>query len=404
MKKYNTLISILLIIINFVYPQQKESTQSRLREKTDKHIVVGAARIKRYLPMLENKKVGIIANHSSKIGNTHLIDTLVSLGVNVTKIFAPEHGFRGNAGAGEHVSNSIDAKTGIEVVSLYGKNKKPTQQQLENIDIMLFDIQDVGVRFYTYISTMTYAMEACAEKKIPFLVLDRPNPNGHYVDGPVLKPQYKSFVGLHSVPVVYGMTMAEYALMVNNENWLKNGLKCDLHYVLCLGYDHQVLYQLPIAPSPNLPTMSSVYLYPSLCFFEGTPISVGRGTQKPFQQYGHPNLKNGTISFIPQNDSINKHPKLAGKTCNGHDLQSFGMIYIKSYRKLYLFWLLDAYKNYPDNADFFTTFFNTLAGNSEFKQQIINNVSEENIRKSWENDIKNFKKIRKKYLLYKDFE
>ncbi|HFB99297.1 MAG TPA: DUF1343 domain-containing protein, partial [Phaeodactylibacter sp.] len=254
----------------------------------DNSLQVGAAQMESYLPMLKNKSVALLVNQTSMVGKTHLVDTLLKQNINVQKIFAPEHGFRGNADAGEHVKDGKDAKTGIPLVSLYGKNRKPSPAYLEGIDVVVFDVQDVGVRFYTYISTLSYVMEACAENNIDFMVLDRPNPNGHYVDGPVLKKGFESFIGLHHVPVVHGMTVGEYAKMVNGEGWLKNKIKCKLIVIPCKHYTHQTFYELPIKPSPNLPNIRSVYLYPSLGFFEGTQVSVGRGTTKQFQIYGHP--------------------------------------------------------------------------------------------------------------------
>lgn len=368
-------------------------------------IKVGAERTELYLPMIQGKNIAVLGNQSSMIQQTHLVDSLLSLGIKIKKVFCPEHGFRGTADAGEHVKNYTDKKTGLPVISLYGNNKKPAVADLKGIDVVIFDLQDVGARFYTYISSMHYMMEACAENKIKFLVLDRPNPNGFYIDGPVLEEKNKSFVGMHKVPVVHGMTVAEYARMVNEEVWLANGIKCDLSYISIEGYTHNYLYSLPVKPSPNLPNMNAVYLYPSLCLFEGTVISMGRGTDKPFQVYGHPSLKNTNYDFVPRSISgASKTPPFKGEKCHGFDLTEFGGNMVAKTPKLYLQWLIFAYQNMPDKTNFFNNFFNNLAGNSKLKEQIIAGMSEEEIRKTWEEDLNNFKKMRKKYLLYTDFE
>lgn len=372
---------------------------------TDKEITVGASRFVEYLPMLKGKQVGLIANHTSLVGKTHLADTLISLGIKVVKVFGPEHGFRGNAPAGKHVPGEKDPKTGIPVISLYGANKKPTPEQLAGVDILVFDIQDVGTRFYTYISTMSYAMEAAAEANIPFLVLDRPNPNGHYVDGPVLEKGFESFVGLHPVPVVHGLTVGEYAKMVNGEGWLRGGKQVQLTVIPVVGYTHKDFYLLPEKPSPNLDTQAAVYLYPTLCFFEGTQLSVGRGTDKPFRVIGYPGWEGAPYEFTPKPiPGASDSPKYKGQVCRGYDLTEFAEEFIKNSGQLYLFWLFDAYKRYPEKDKFFTSYFNTLAGNAKLKEQIIRGVSEEEIRKSWEPDLEQFKQLRKKYLLYEDFE
>jgi len=338
------------------------------------------------------------------IKSTHLVDSLVNLGVNVIKVFSPEHGFRGKADAGERVVSDIDQTTGLPIVSLYGKNKKPTPEQINDLDILIFDIQDVGARFYTYISTMHYVMEACAENNKQLIILDRPNPNGHYVDGPILEEAHKSFVGMHPVPIVHGMTIGEYAQMINGENWLANGAKCNLEVVKVENYNHTRFYSLPIKPSPNLPNMSSIYLYPSLCLFEGTPISVGRGTDKPFQVLGHPKLKSERFSFTPKSTAGAKSPKLKGEKCNGYNLSFFGKEYMKGKGILNLFWLIDIYTNFPEKEGFFTNMFTLLSGTEKLQQQIETGKSEEEIHASWQIGLDNFKKIRKQYLLYKDFE
>jgi uncharacterized protein YbbC (DUF1343 family) len=367
-------------------------------------VKTGAERTDQYLPLLESKKVGIVANHTSLIGNVHLVDSLLSHGVNIKKIFAPEHGFRGTADAGEKILTSADEKTGLPMISLYGERYKPTAADLDDLDIIVFDIQDVGARFYTYISTMHYVMEACAENGVPFLILDRPNPNGFYVDGPVLDTRYRSFVGMHPVPVVHGMTLAEYASMINGEKWLKDGLTAELHYVLCDGYDHLTLYRLPVRPSPNLQTQLSVYLYPSLCFFEGTVINVGRGTDFPFMVFGHPDLRNAAFRYTPVPKPGAMNPPHKNMLSNGVDLRDFDERFVIDRRELYLEWLLFAYKNMPEETEFFNGFFTRLFGNKEVQTMIENGTGINAIMKSWENDVKEFKKIRKKYLLYKDFE
>lgn len=383
-------------------PQIKQVNQI---VKTPKDITVGAERFTEYLPQLKLKKVAFVGNHTSLIGNTHVVDTLLTKKVDIVKIFSPEHGFRGKADAGETVMGNVDEKTGIPIVSLYGNNHKPKPEQLKGVDVVVFDMQDVGTRFYTYISTMTYVMEACAELNIPMIVLDRPNPNGHFVDGPVLEDGFESFVGMHHVPVVHGMTIGEYAKMVNTEGWLKNGVKASVLVVPVEGYSHEDLYQLPVKPSPNLPNMTSVYLYPSLCFFEGTIVSVGRGTDYPFQIIGYPNMPSGTMDFTPRSiEGAAKNPPYKGEKCKGFDLREFGDIYIKNLGQLYLFWLIEAYKEAPKKDEFFNNYFNSLAGNSKLKQQIIDGTPEDEIRKSWQPELGEFRKLRKKYLLYKDFE
>jgi len=371
---------------------------------TTAQVKVGAERMEEYLPVLSGKKVGVVANHTALIGTSHLVDSLLKKGIQIVKVFSPEHGFRGNADAGEAVRSDKDPGTGLPIISLYGKNKKPYNNQLENVDLLVFDIQDVGARFYTYISTMSYVMEAAAENNIPFIVLDRPNPNGHYVDGPVLKPGFESFVGMHHIPIVHGMTVGEYARMVNGEGWLANGVKCDLKVVKCQGYDHKTRYKLPVKPSPNLPNMSSVYLYPTLCLFESTTLSVGRGTDKPFQVIGHPDI-HGRYSFTPHpTEGASKNPKWKGVECHGYDLSTFGIEFMPDYDKIYLYWILNIYSTFPKKDKFFKPFFDKLAGIDELRKQIIAGKTEKEIRESWQEDLLTFKAVRKKYLLYKDFE
>lgn len=368
----------------------------RLIPKED--YVSGAMSTAKYLPLLEGKSVGVVANQTSIIGQTHLVDSLIHLGVNVKRIFTPEHGFRGAADAGAKVTDGKDEKTGVEIASLYDKTKKPTPEMLKDIDIMLFDLQDVGVRFYTYISTLTYVMEACAEQGIPVVVLDRPNPNGFYVDGPVLKEDNKSFVGMHTVPVVYGMTIGEYGMMVNGEGWLKDGVRCSLTVIPVPGYDRNAIYELPVKPSPNLPNWESVYLYPSLCFFEGSIVSVGRGTETPFQIYGHPDMR-GSHTFTPQSVSGATKPLLEGQRCRGENLVSYAHDYAVNPNELQLGWLIDAYQQLSDKS-FFNNFFVKLSGDKQLQQDIEHKKSAKEIRASWVDDLEVFKAIRSKYLIY----
>ena len=372
--------------------------------KTIDDIKVGADRTTDYLPLLKGKSVAIAANQSSTIKQTHLVDSLVALGVKVKKVFCPEHGFRGTVDAGKKVKTYKDAKTGLPIISLYGKNKKPQPADLQDVDVVVFDIQDVGVRFYTYLSTLHYLMEACAENNKTIIVLDRPNPNGYYIDGPIMEDAYTSFLGLHPVPIVYGLTIGEYAQMINGEGWLKGNVKCDLKVITLVNYTHSDYYELPIRPSPNLPNMPSVYLYPSLGLFEGTVVSVGRGTDMPFQVIGHPTLKETTYSFTPKPQSGAMAPKYNGQVCYGFNLYEFGKEYMKDTKKIYLYWLLGTYKNTPDKTTFFDENFNYHAGNATLQKQVKDGVSETDIRASWQDGIKKFKTVRKKYLLYKDFE
>lgn len=371
-------------------------------EEVKKVLRLGAERTEVFLPLVQGKSVGVIANQTSTVGTSHLVDSMLALGIDIKAVFAPEHGFRGNASAGEKISDSKDAKTGLPIVSLYGSNYKPKPEVLTGIDVVVFDIQDVGTRFYTYISTMSYMMEACAENGIQMVVLDRPNPNGHYVDGPVLKSEFSSFVGLHEVPVVHGMTVGEYATMVNREGWLSGGIKCDLTIVKMENYNRNEEYILPIAPSPNLPNQKAIYLYPSLCFLEGTEISEGRGTDKPFQQFGYPDMPNGNATFTPKSiDGVAKYPKLENQLCNGLDLSSIASDSLRKLKGLNLRWLIEAYNNYPEKEAFFKAkFFDKLAGNSQLRQQIIANELPSQILASWQEELEEFKKVRLKYLLY----
>ena len=384
------------VLVLLTMTHKAQSQQLRLISK--EQYVCGAQETDNYLHLLEGRNVGVVANQTSLIGETHLVDSLVSLGINVKRIFTPEHGFRGTADAGAKVTNGKDEKTGIEIASLYGKTKKPTPEMLRDIDVMLFYLQDVGVRFYTYISTLTYVMEACAEQDIHVVVLDCPNPNGFYIDGPVLKPEHKSFVGMHPVPVVYGMTIGEYGKMVSGEGWLKDGVHCELTVVSIPGYDRNAIYELPVRPSPNLPNWESVYLYPTLCFFEGTIVSVGRGTDKPFQIYGHPAMR-GDYTFTPESKSGASKPLLEGQLCHGFDLTEFAHDYAINPAQLYLEWLIDAYHQLNGKA-FFTNYFHLLSGDSQLQRDIENEKNAEEIRASWVSDLEKFKAVREKYLIY----
>lgn len=360
----------------------------------------GAMQTGLYFKRLAGKSFGIVANQGSVIGNKHLVDSLIAAGYVPTRIFSPEHGFRGTADAGEELKNSVDPKSGIEVVSLYGDHKKPKPSDLSGIDLMIFDLQDVGVRFYTYISSLHYVMEACAEAGIPVIVLDRPNPNAFYIDGPVLEEKYKSFVGMHPVPVVYGMTIGEYALMINGEGWLKNEIQCKLSVVPCENYTHQSKYSLPVAPSPNLRNDTAIVLYPSLCFFEGTIMSIGRGTDFPFMCFGHPDFGIGSFVFTPLSGSGSKHPKYEGQACYGFGLSN-AVENIYKEKQLELNWLIGAHQFFK-GEEFFNSYFEKLAGTEMLRKQIDAGLSEEEIRKSWKPGLEKFRQIRNRYLLYAD--
>jgi len=370
-------------------------------------ITVGADQFIEYVPKLVGKRVAVVANHTSLTASgEHLVDVLLEAKLNVVKVFSPEHGFRGTASAGEELNNDVDKATGLAIISLYGKDKKPSPAMLEDVDVVLFDIQDVGVRFYTYISTMSLVMEACAESNVAMIILDRPNPNGHYVDGPTLKPGFESFVGMHHIPVVHGMTVGEYAKMVNGQYWLKDSVQCNLTVVPILGYAHTMVFSLQVPPSPNLPNDEAIRLYPSLCFFEGTIVSVGRGTDKPFQQIGAPWLQKEfpNYSFTPTPNYGAKDPKVKGEKCYGVDLTPFAKGFLVRYNQLYLYWLIESYAVADDQENFFNSFFDKLAGSETLRIQIVSGASEEEIRQSWQADLIAFKKLRRQYLLYPDFE
>lgn len=435
-----TCYSLLFCLLNIVMAsgqKSKEISKKQVEnsEKTSK-ILPGAYQLDKYVPLLKGKRVGIFANNTAVINSTHLVDTLQKLGIKITKIFGPEHGFRGTANAGAHVDNYIDEKTGIPVISLYGSKRKPSNEDVADVDILLFDIQDVGVRFYTYISSLQEFMESAAEFNRPLIILDRPNPNGFYVDGPVLDTAFKSFVGMQPVPVVYGMTLGEYAgflvgeglleknfsasvntkMATNTANSKTGGNKPNLTVIKCVNYTHKSKYILPIKPSPNLPDAGSIYWYPSTCFFEGTVLSEGRGTDKPFEVFGHPSLPHNLYAFTPVANAGASSPKLKDQLCYGWNVAGTNeKILSEVSNHIQIKYLLQAYKLFPDKKNFFLIskksdikptdyFFNKLAGNKELMQQIIDGKSENEIRASWEPKLTAFKKKRKKYLLYPDFE
>ena len=382
---------------NSVQPPTK-ITQSSTRTEVEVNdaIKTGADNFKVYLPLLQKKRVGIVTNQTGILtSGEHLVDFMLSKNIAVKSIYAPEHGFRGTADAGELVVDGKDSKTGLPVISLYGDNKKPKPAQLAGIDVMVFDLQDVGARFYTYISSLHYVMEACAEQKIPVIILDRPNPNGDLVDGPILEKEFKSFVGMHPIPVLHGMTIGEYGKMINGEKWLPNAMQCQLTVVPCLNYKKSMKYSLPVKPSPNLPNDQAVNLYASLCFFEGTNVSVGRGTNKQFQIYGSPYLPASDYSFTPEPNLGAKDPLYNGKKCNGHDLSGHVPV-----RRLEINWLIEAYSETSDKSKFFNTFFTKLAGTKELQNQIESGLSEKEIRNSWSSGLADFKIIRKNYEIY----
>jgi uncharacterized protein YbbC (DUF1343 family) len=419
-----------LLIICLSFPAIAQKKEAVIAVKNTGRILAGAERLNVYLPLLKGKRVGIFANQTSMVGPSHLVDTLKKSGINIKVIFGPEHGFRGTADAGEKIGNYTDEKTGIPVVSLYGAKRRPSEDDLRDVDILVFDIQDVGVRFYTFISSLEEFMNAAFEYGKPLMILDRPNPNGFYVDGPVLDPKYKSFVGMQPVPIVYGMTIGEYAMMLAGEKWLSQKANIRHEYyqraensppdtlfhflvIKCGNYNHKSKYVLPVKPSPNLPEIQSVYWYPSTCYFEGTVISEGRGTEKPFQIFGHPALPKNLYRFTPVSRDGAKDPKLQNKVCYGWNLSGTPeSVLKKTDNRIQLGYLLKAYQLFPDKANFFIppksgnmdeAFFNKLAGNGELMQQIKSGLSEKAIRASWQPGLTEFKKIRKKYLLYEDF-
>ena len=409
--KNTVLFSIIIGIVLMISCSSKVKKNDTSKAPTykvqqDSSIVVGANQTEIYLSLLTNKRVGVVANQTSVIfnssnhdGYTHLVDSLMTLNMNIKKVFSPEHGFRGTADAGEKVKDGIDSKTNLPIVSLYGSNRKPKPDQLEDLDIVIFDIQDVGVRFYTYISTLHYIMEACAEANIPVLIFDRPNPNGHYIDGPTLEIENKSFLGMHPIPLVHGMTIGEYAQMINGEKWLNNGIQCKLTIIPVENYNHFLTYSLPIRPSPNLPNDQSIKLYPSLGLFEGTNINAGRGTEFQFQRYGAPFLDSTIFNFTytPIENFGAKQPKHKNELCYGEDLSNDNLN-----GEVSLKWVMKAYQHATDKSQVFNTAnFTKHAGTDKLQKQIEAGLSATEIKASWEADLKAFKKIREKYLLYK---
>lgn len=398
---------VCLIACTSCMAQEKPATKRTLAAPTHTTILPGAYQLDEYVPLLKGKKVAIIGNQTSEINGTLLPDTLMSLGVNLVKLFSPEHGFRGTADAGKQINNDRDAKTNLPIVSLYGNKKTLPVEELRNVDVLIYDLQDVGARFYTYISTLQYAMEAAKKAGITLIILDRPNPLGHIVDGPVLEAGHKSFVGMQPIPIIYGMTPGEYARMLIGEKWA-NVSNLDLKVIPIKNYDHHSLYHLPVSPSPNLKNMAAIYLYPSLCLFEGTDVSLGRGTDIPFQQYGHPGFQSSkgmTYSFTPRSMQGATNPPQMNKKCYGQLVaKTPEAAILATQNKFNIEWIIKAYQAHPNKSKFFIGFFNTLAGNSKLRQQITAGTSEAAIRKSWEPELIQFKKIRKQYLLYPDFE
>lgn len=367
----------------------------------EKDVITGAERFDLYRDFIKDKNVAVLANQTSMIGETHLVDKLLAEGIKIKKIYAPEHGFRDMADAGETITGGVDKKTGVPVLSLYGNHQKPTPEDLSGIDVVIYDIQDVGTRFYTYISTLHYLLEACAENNVSCIVLDRPNPNGFYFDGNILDTAYRSFVGMDPVPIVHGMTIGEYARMANGEGWLKNGVKCDLKVITCENYTHATYYNLPVKPSPNLPNQNSIYLYPSLCFFEGTNLSVGRGTSFPFQVFGSPEMPDKGFSFTPQSVPGAKTPRFMGEKCFGTDLRNALTNGLVPKPGMNLEWVINAYNDYPQKDKFFTSYFDVLAAGPGIREQIIKGMTAEQIRETWKPGLEQFGKKRQKYLLYK---
>lgn len=401
---FKSTVLLLVLVLSSCREQQKKENSEVATVQTEPvpEIKVAANRTEVYLPLLQGKKVGVVANQTSVVfndkGHVHLVDSLLSLGVDVKQAFAPEHGFRGEADAGEHVTDGVDAKTGLPIISLYGKNRKPSKEQLDQLDVMVFDIQDVGVRFYTYIATLQLVMEACAEHNTPIIVLDRPNPNGHYVDGPTMMKEHKSYLGLNPIPLVYGMTIGEYAQMLNGENWLEDGKKADLTVITLENYTHESDYHLPIRPSPNLPSDVAITLYPSLGLFEGTNVNAGRGTEFQFQRYGASFMDSTQydFSYVPAPNFGSKTPKEDGKTCYGKDLSK-----MERMNEVSVKWVMDAYNNTLDKSKFFlTSGFTKHAGTPLLQQQIEQGLSEAEIKATWQDDLTAFKKIREKYLIY----
>ncbi|EOZ98350.1 hypothetical protein A33Q_1004 [Indibacter alkaliphilus LW1] len=399
MKPFKLMILFSFLISSFAFCKNKTEKQESQHPNPKVEILPAADQPEKYLHLLEGKRVGLVVNQTAILtsqNNMHLVDFLMMEGVNVVKVFVPEHGFRGDADAGEVVNSEIDKSTGLPIVSLYGDNKKPSAQTLSDIDILIYDLQDVGVRFYTYISTMHYVMESCAENKMPLLIFDRPNPNGDYIDGPVLKKGYESFVGMHPIPVVHGLTVGELAKMINGEGWLKNKVKADIEIISVQNWNHSQQYSLPVKPSPNLPNDVSIRLYPSLCYFEGTDVSLGRGTYFPFQVYGYPDPKFGEFTFTPVSiEGMSKNPPQKDKKCFGVDLRDTNLDH-----RFTLEHLLRAYHLSGKKEKFFNNFFDKLAGTDQLRKDILAGKTEEQIRASWQNDLEAYKNVREKYLMY----
>lgn len=399
----------LLIIFIFIISVPSCGSEGSSTQMTESEVEMGKEAVRpgawqttEYLPDLQGKKIGMVVNHTSTIGVVHTVDSLLALGIDIRKIFAPEHGFRGQADAGDHISDQIDPETGISIVSLYGEKQEPSAEDLAELDLIVFDIQDVGARFYTYISTLHYVMNACARYQKPLIVFDRPNPNGHYIDGPIREEAFKSFVGMHPVPVVYGMTIGEYAQMINGEGWLDNAATCQLRVIKCHYYDHETMYRLPVAPSPNLPNLRSILLYPSLCYFEGTPLSIGRGTTTQFQVIGHPDITEADYEFNPKSMFGAARPKLENQLCRGVDLTVLDEEDIFRERQINLNYVIDFYHKFPDKSSFFNAngWFDRLAGTTSLREQIVAGKTADEIRASWQPGLTEFYKIRMKYLLY----
>jgi uncharacterized protein YbbC (DUF1343 family) len=406
----STLLFVLIATVSCGNNTGNENTKAMAQEPSSnaepsQNITLGVQRTEKYLPLLKGKNVAVVGNQTSVIDRNsdaqenqiHLVDSLLSSGVNVVKVFAPEHGFRGTADAGEVIKDGKDLKTGLPIISLYGNNKKPSAEQLQDIDVLIFDIQDVGTRFYTYISTLHYVMEASAENNIPIIVMDRPNPNGHYIDGPILESEHTSFVGMHRIPIVHGLTIAEYAKMVNGEQFLSDGIQADLTVIEMENYNHEMPYDLPIKPSPNLPNATSINLYPSLCFFEGTNVNAGRGTSNQFQVFGSPYLDKEVFdySYVPESNEGAKQPKHLGKKCFGRDLTASERL-----NKINLEWLIEAYQNTSEKDAFFNAFFTKLAGTKKLQEQIESGMSAEEIRETWKEGLEDYAVVREKYLMY----
>lgn len=397
----STYFFLVFISLIGVISCRSQSPNKDLNSESKAALIIAANYTEKYLPIIEYKKIALVTNQTSVLFKqdgtfVHLVDSLLSLKVQVEKVFAPEHGFRGKADAGEHIEDGKDAKTGLPIISLHGKSRKPSQEQLKGLDAVVFDIQDVGVRFYTYIATLQYVMKACAEANIPVIVLDRPNPNAHYIDGPSLELAHRGFLGLNPIPLVYGMTIGEYAQMINGEGWLKSESKCDLTVIPLQNYTHQTPYSLPIRPSPNLPNDKAINLYPSLGFFEGTTINAGRGTETQFQIYGAPFFEQTGFSYTPKANFGAKYPKHKGEHCHGIDLRNQ-----KKLNKVDLQWIVDAYERTPKTEKFFGPTFTAHAGTEKLQEQIEQGLTAQEIRATWNQDLESFKKIRIKYLIYK---